>query len=206
MTALSHWNFFYRIVHGVRSRSYPFSLYFFLGAEQAQAERLKEQEQEREERARLDEILQMCAEYQRQMDQEQRHSAPPSHHLASLTVSQPRANGGVTGMSNGGGSANEAGDVTHTPDSTLDESFTSSNALKLNFQSPASINKPPPSPAGHSLHPNRYVDFNPITTWRDTQWLQDFLSFLVLSFHSASEARKRRNFGVTSRVRGCYIL
>ncbi len=35
---------------------------------------MKEQEQEREERARLDEILQMCAEYQKQIDDEQRHS------------------------------------------------------------------------------------------------------------------------------------
>ena len=41
---------------------------------QAQEDRVKEQEQEREERARLDEILQMCAEYQRQIDDEQRHS------------------------------------------------------------------------------------------------------------------------------------
>lgn len=40
----------------------------------AQEDRVKEQEQEREERARLDEILQMCAEYQRQIDDEQRHS------------------------------------------------------------------------------------------------------------------------------------
>lgn len=90
-------------------------------------ERLKEQEQEREERARLDEILQLCAEYQRRMDQEQRHSAPirpPDHSSQSFT-----------------------------PNSTLDESsFHQLAGSKQNGN-----HKPPPSPAGHNLHPNRYL-------------------------------------------------
>lgn len=40
---------------------------------------MQEQEQEREERARLDEILQMCADYQRQIDEE-RHPASSAGH------------------------------------------------------------------------------------------------------------------------------
>ena len=93
-------------------------------------DRLKEQEQEREERARLDEILQLCAEYQRRMDHEQRHSAPirPPDHSASQSF---------------------------TPNSTLDHE---SSFHQLAAGSKQNGNhKPPPSPAGHSLHPNRYL-------------------------------------------------
>lgn len=60
----------------------------------AQEERVQEQEQEREERARLDEILQMCADYQRQIDEERLPASSTSHdpamiHDPSLLVNDP---------------------------------------------------------------------------------------------------------------------
>lgn len=44
---------------------------------QAQEARLREQEAEVQERARLEEILNMCAEYERQVQCERQQSKPP---------------------------------------------------------------------------------------------------------------------------------
>ena len=45
---------------------------------QAQEARMREQEAEKQERARLEEILTMCAEYERQAQCERQQSKPPS--------------------------------------------------------------------------------------------------------------------------------
>ena len=102
-------------------------LCLFLEKKQAQEERLREQELEREERARLDEILQMCAEYQRQIDEE-RHSK-----RVAATQRPKSADPHSTTLSLCPVSADETAAVLNT--------ITTSS-------------KPPPSP-GHSLHPNR---------------------------------------------------
>jgi hypothetical protein len=51
---------------------------FSFGLLQAQEARLREQETEKQERARLEEILTMCAEYERQAQCERQQSKPPS--------------------------------------------------------------------------------------------------------------------------------
>jgi hypothetical protein len=50
---------------------------FRFGILQAQEARMREQEAERQERARLEEILNMCAEYERQVQCERQQSKPP---------------------------------------------------------------------------------------------------------------------------------
>jgi hypothetical protein len=51
---------------------------FSFGLLQAQEARMREQETEKQERARLEEILTMCAEYERQAQCERQQSKPPS--------------------------------------------------------------------------------------------------------------------------------
>ena len=51
---------------------------FSVGLLQAQEARMREQEAEKQERARLEEILTMCAEYERQAHCDRQQSKPPS--------------------------------------------------------------------------------------------------------------------------------
>jgi hypothetical protein len=48
-----------------------------VGMLQAQEARMREQEAEKQERARLEEILNMCAEYERQVQCERQQNKPP---------------------------------------------------------------------------------------------------------------------------------
>jgi hypothetical protein len=50
---------------------------FRFGMLQAQEARMREQEAERQERARLEEILNMCAEYELQVQCERQQNRPP---------------------------------------------------------------------------------------------------------------------------------
>ncbi|PNF31831.1 hypothetical protein B7P43_G09261, partial [Cryptotermes secundus] len=129
---------------------------------QAQEARMREQEAERQERARLEEILNMCAEYERQVQCERQQSKPPQtptlqQNRIKTNGSLPRDKRLVSPSASTGASEDEVGEIF-----TFETSSTSViGSFSLNcFTMPANS---PPSSASH-LGSNEVTVHDTLTT------------------------------------------